>query len=155
MGCRWPPVGRTPVAVNLPLGCPMPYCHIVIFPYCHIALFEGATNSYPSASAVYLFLLWAYGKGWPWTSKSFTWACYELQFYALWVNHSQGAWPAAIFYPFWHPTPCTFDSISGSSFSLIIFCGNHNSGFRGLRLGTVFPKVTKSCDLGIINMHSQ
>jgi hypothetical protein len=65
---------------------------------------------------------WVYGKGWSWTSQNFTWACHALPFYALqaghpWnglapfsgVAHLQGRWPAAVFYPFVHPTPYAYE----------------------------------------------
>jgi hypothetical protein len=47
---------------------------------------------------------WAYGKGWPWTSQSFTRARHALYFYAL-----RSGRPTAVFYPFRHPTPYAYD----------------------------------------------
>jgi hypothetical protein len=49
---------------------------------------------------------WAYGKGWPWTSYSFTRNRHGLPFYALRAGHRLTAISVvAVFNPFGHPTP--------------------------------------------------
>jgi hypothetical protein len=64
----------------------------------------------------------AYGKGWPWTPLSYTWARHAQPFYALRAGHPingvmavlgvrlLGVRPAVIFYPLGHPTPYAHDN---------------------------------------------